>query len=123
VAAIDKIAEKHGLKVIYDGAHAFGVQVNGESIFNHGHISVCSLHATKLYHSIEGGLIVTKNPDLLRRLADIRNFGFDGPTTFTELALMVKTLNSMQQWVWLTWNILKQYTATGKQLLSVMMKD
>ncbi len=87
VETIEKIAKKHRLKVIYDGAHAFGVKVGGKSIFDFGDISVCSLHATKLYHSIEGGLIVTKDPDLLKRLADIRNFGFNGPVTFTELGI------------------------------------
>ncbi len=74
VEAIEVIAKKHNLKVIYDAAHAFGVEVNGKSIFEYGDISTCSLHATKLYHSIEGGLIVTKNPDLLKKLAYIRNF-------------------------------------------------
>src|SRR5690554_4480924 len=57
VIAIEKIAQKHDLKVIYDGAHAFGVEVHGKSVFEYGDISVCSLHATKLYHSIEGGLV------------------------------------------------------------------
>ncbi len=53
VIAIEKIAQKHNLKVIYDGAHAFGVEINGKSIFDYGDISTCSLHATKLYHSTE----------------------------------------------------------------------
>ncbi len=87
VEAIDKIAKKHNLKVIYDGAHAFGVQVNGKSIFDYGDISTCSLHATKLYHSIEGGLVITRNPDLLKKLAYMRNFGFDGPEAFAELGI------------------------------------
>jgi dTDP-4-amino-4,6-dideoxygalactose transaminase len=87
VVAIEKIAQKHNLKVIYDGAHAFGVQVNGKSIFEYGDISTCSLHATKLYHSIEGGLVFTKNPELLKKLAYIRNFGFDGPEAFAELGI------------------------------------
>lgn len=87
VEAIDKIAKKHKLKVIYDGAHAFGVQVNGKSIFEYGDISICSLHATKLYHSIEGGLIVTKDPDLLKKLALMRNFGIAGFDSFAELGL------------------------------------
>lgn len=66
VIAIEKIAKKYKLKVIYDGAHAFGVKINGRSIFEYGDISICSLHATKLYHSVEGGLIITKNADLLK---------------------------------------------------------
>lgn len=87
VVAIEKIAKKHNLKVIYDGAHAFGVQVNGKSIFDYGDISTCSLHATKLYHSIEGGLIITKNTDLLKKLASIRNFGIAGFDSFDELGI------------------------------------
>lgn len=87
VQAIDKIAKKHNLKVIYDGAHAFGVQINGKSIFEYGDISTCSLHATKLYHSIEGGLIITKNAELLKKLAYIRNFGISGFDSFAELGI------------------------------------
>ncbi len=87
IEAIAKIAGKHNLKVIYDGAHAFGVKVNGKSIFEYGDISICSLHATKLYHSIEGGLIFTKDATLLKKIAYIRNFGFDGPEAFAELGL------------------------------------
>src|SRR5699024_2261929 len=58
VEAIDKIAKKYNLKVIYDAAHAFGVKLNGKSVFEYGDISICSLHATKLYHSGEGGLLI-----------------------------------------------------------------
>lgn len=87
VIAIEKIAAKHHLKVIYDGAHAFGVQIKGKSIFEYGDISTCSLHATKLYHSIEGGLIMTKDAALLKKLAYIRNFGFNGPEAFAELGI------------------------------------
>src|SRR5690606_38257619 len=87
VIEIEKIAKKHNLKVIYDGAHAFGVQVNGKSIFEYGDISTCSLHATKLYHSIEGGLIITKDPELLKKMAYIRNFGISGHDTFAELGI------------------------------------
>lgn len=87
VIAIENIAKKNNLKVIYDGAHAFGVKVNDRSVFDYGDISICSLHATKLYHSIEGGLVITKDPDLLRRLAFIRNFGFNGPEAFNEVGI------------------------------------
>lgn len=87
VDKIDRIAKKHNLKVIYDGAHAFGVKINGRSIFDYGDISTCSLHATKLYHSIEGGLLIAKDPILLKKLAYIRNFGFDGPEKFAELGI------------------------------------
>lgn len=85
VLKIKEIAKKHHLKVIYDGAHAFGVKVNGKSIFEYGDISTCSLHATKLYHSVEGGLLVTKDASLLKKLASIRNFGISGFDSFDEL--------------------------------------
>lgn len=85
VEAIEVIAKKHNLKVIYDGAHAFGVKVNGKSVFEYGDISTCSLHATKLYHSVEGGLVVTKDPDLLKKMASMRNFGISGYSSFSEL--------------------------------------
>lgn len=87
VEKIEEIAKKHNLKVIYDGAHAFGVEVKGKSIFEFGDISTCSLHATKLYHSIEGGLLITKDPILLKKMASIRNFGISGFDSFDELGL------------------------------------
>lgn len=87
VEAIDRIAKKYGLKVIYDAAHAFGVQINGKSVFEFGDISTCSLHATKLYHSVEGGLVITKDSELLKKVAYMRNFGFNGPEAFAELGI------------------------------------
>nr|WP_317632846.1 DegT/DnrJ/EryC1/StrS family aminotransferase [uncultured Flavobacterium sp.] len=87
VEAIDKIAKKHNLKVIYDGAHAFGVKINNKSIFEYGDITTCSLHATKLFHSVEGGIVATKNTDLLKTLASIRNFGISGPESFDNLGI------------------------------------
>lgn len=87
VVAIERIAKAHNLKVIYDGAHAFGVQINNKSVFEFGDVSVCSLHATKLYHSIEGGIIVTKDAQLVKELAFMRNFGFNGPEAFAGLGI------------------------------------
>lgn len=87
VAAIEEIAKKHNLKVIYDGAHAFGVQLNGKSIFSYGDISICSLHATKLYHATEGGLLVTNNKKLEAKMIAMRNFGFKDFESFSELGI------------------------------------
>lgn len=87
VEIIEKIAEKHNLKVIYDAAHAFGVVINGKSIFEYGDISICSLHATKLYHSIEGGLVICNNFELNKKLKYIRNFGISGFDRFSELGI------------------------------------
>lgn len=82
ITAIEAIAKKHGLKVIYDAAHAFGTMYKGESIFTYGDISTTSFHATKLFHTIEGGGLFTMNPELLRIMAYMRNFGHDGPEHF-----------------------------------------
>ncbi|TYP94612.1 dTDP-4-amino-4,6-dideoxygalactose transaminase [Sphingobacterium allocomposti] len=90
VERIDKIAKKYNLKVIYDGAHAFGVKVKGKSIFEYGDITTCSLHATKLYHSIEGGLVTTGNAELLKKIAIMRNFGISGYDSFAELGINAK---------------------------------
>jgi len=87
VDSIEKIARKHKLKVIYDGAHAFGVNCNDESIFNYGDISTLSLHATKLFHSTEGGMVFTKDPNLLKEMAHMRNFGFLNSESFYNLGI------------------------------------
>ncbi|MFD0701804.1 DegT/DnrJ/EryC1/StrS family aminotransferase [Myroides pelagicus] len=87
IEAIDAIAKKNNLKVIYDGAHAFGVKYKGKSIFEYGDISTCSLHATKLYHSTEGGFIVTNDKELNTRLKHIRNFGIAGFDKFSDLGI------------------------------------
>lgn len=87
VIEIEKIAKKHKLKVIYDGAHAFGVKISGKSIFEFGDVTTCSLHATKLFHTVEGGLLTTNDPQILKKLASIRNFGISGPETFDSLGI------------------------------------
>ncbi|MEM8927805.1 MAG: DegT/DnrJ/EryC1/StrS family aminotransferase [Bacteroidota bacterium] len=87
VEAIEKIADKYNLKVIYDAAHCFGVNLNGKSIFEYGDVSTCSLHATKLFHSGEGGLVITKDAKLLKEMSHIRNFGHDGPEKFYNLGI------------------------------------
>lgn len=87
IDAIDIIAKKHNLKVIYDGAHAFGVKYKGESIFNFGDITTCSTHATKLFHTIEGGFVVSKNKDLMKRISFMRNFGHNGPYEYSEVGI------------------------------------
>ena len=80
VAAFDEISTNSSLKLIYDAAHAFGVQVNGESVLNNGDASVLSFHATKVFHTVEGGGVVFKDEDALYRARAIRNFGFDPVT-------------------------------------------
>lgn len=77
---IDDIALKYGLKVIYDAAHAFGVEVNGNSILNAGDMSTLSFHATKVYNTIEGGALVTHDEQTKKRIDYLKNFGFAGET-------------------------------------------
>ncbi len=75
-ARIQAIADKYGLKVIYDAAHAFGVEVNGESILNAGDMSTLSFHATKVYNTIEGGAMVMHDEQTKKRIDYLKNFGF-----------------------------------------------
>lgn len=77
---IQDIANKYGLKVIYDAAHAFGVEVNGESILNAGDLSTLSFHATKVYNTIEGGAMVMHDENMKKRIDYLKNFGFAGET-------------------------------------------
>lgn len=76
VHAIEHIARKHGLRVIYDAAHAFGVELAGRSVLEHGDLSVLSFHATKIFNTFEGGAIVSPNADMKRHLDHLKNFGF-----------------------------------------------
>ncbi len=78
VDEIQKIADKHNLKVIYDAAHVFGVEYNGKGIGAYGDVSMFSFHATKVFHTIEGGALTYRNPDLTAKLAQQRNFGLNG---------------------------------------------
>jgi dTDP-4-amino-4,6-dideoxygalactose transaminase len=82
IEAIETIAKKHNLKVIYDAAHCFGSSYKNKSIFSFGDIVTTSFHATKLFHTIEGGAVFTNDPDLLKRMSYLRNFGHSGPDTF-----------------------------------------
>jgi dTDP-4-amino-4,6-dideoxygalactose transaminase len=82
VDAIEAIAVKHNLKVIYDGAHGFGVKLKNKSIFDFGDISTVSFHATKLYHTVEGGGVFSLNSDLIKTMSYQRNFGHDGPEEY-----------------------------------------
>lgn len=78
--AIQAIADKYGLKVIYDAAHAFGVEVNGKSILEVGDMSTLSFHATKVYNTVEGGALVMHDAQTKKRIDYLKNFGFAGET-------------------------------------------
>ncbi|SDY70374.1 DegT/DnrJ/EryC1/StrS family aminotransferase [Hymenobacter psychrophilus] len=83
VLAIEEIARRHNLKVIYDGAHAFGVRVHGRSLLSYGDLSTCSFHATKLFHTVEGGAIVMNDAELARKVGLYKSFGHVGDEYFT----------------------------------------
>jgi dTDP-4-amino-4,6-dideoxygalactose transaminase len=82
VEAIEDIAKRHNLKVIYDGAHCFGTKYKGKSLFDYGDICTTSFHATKLFHTVEGGAVMMQCPELTRKISRMRNFGHDGPEHF-----------------------------------------
>lgn len=90
IEAIEEIAQKHNLKVIYDAAHCFGVQYKGKSIFEYGDLSTCSFHATKIFHTGEGGAIFCNNQELHERLYYHHNFGHKNQIEFKGLGLNAK---------------------------------
>ncbi len=87
IDAIQSIAQKHNLKVIYDGAHCFGTKYKGKSVFEYGDITTTSFHATKLFHTIEGGAVFTQSPELTKKMSFLLNFGHNGPETFAEVGI------------------------------------
>ncbi len=87
VDVIEAIAKKHNLYVIYDAAHAFGVTYQGQSIFNYGDVSTCSFHATKLFHTGEGGAMFAKDSEIRHQLFYSHNFGHNGPLDFYGLGI------------------------------------
>ena len=78
---IQEIADKHGLKVIYDAAHAFGVEVDSESVLNAGDMSTISFHATKVYNTLEGGALIVHDEDTKKYIDHLKNFGFEDDVT------------------------------------------
>lgn len=90
VEAIQRIAEKYSLKVIYDAAHAFGVSYKEKGIGNYGDISIFSFHATKVFHTIEGGAVSFSNPELYDKLYNLKNFGIRGEDLVTDIGANAK---------------------------------
>ncbi len=95
VDEIDRIAKKHGLKVIYDAAHAFGVKRNNIGIANYGDASIFSFHATKVFHTIEGGAVAYHNKEIGERLYNLKNFGIHGPERVDSIGANAK-MNEFQ---------------------------
>lgn len=87
---IDAIAKKHGLKVIYDAAHAFAVEIESGSLLEHGDLSILSFHATKAFNTFEGGAIVCHSAEMKERIDRLKNFGFNGETRIEEIGINAK---------------------------------
>jgi len=87
VELIQAIADRHGLKVVYDAAHAFGVRYKGQSLLVHGDIATLSFHATKLFHTVEGGALVTNDDEVAHRISYMRNFGHRGQEAYWGLGI------------------------------------
>lgn len=97
---IDAIAQKWGLKVIYDASHCFGTRYKGKSVFAYGDVSTLSLHATKPVHCGEGGAIFARDPAVRERIFYMHNFGHDGPEAFRGVGINAKKLrNACRAWV------------------------
>ncbi|MGF7050598.1 dTDP-4-amino-4,6-dideoxygalactose transaminase [Paenibacillus sp. DS2015] len=95
VEEIEAIAKANNLKVIYDAAHAFGVQYKGQSILNYGDIATLSFHATKIFHTIEGGALIIKDKKLYHKAKKMIDFGIDGPDNIRFLGINAK-MNEFQ---------------------------
>lgn len=87
IERIQKIADKYELKIIYDAAHCFGVKYRGKSIFEYGDICATSFHATKVFHTVEGGGLFSKDDSIFKIMKYLMNFGHDGPYNFREAGI------------------------------------
>ncbi len=95
VDRIEEIAKKYGLKVIYDAAHAFGVDYKGQSVCNYGDISILSFHATKVFNTMEGGVVICRDAETKKQIDFLKNFGFAGETKIMACGINSK-MNEMQ---------------------------
>jgi len=95
IEAFKKLRKQNHFKLIYDAAHAFGIKVDGESILNYGDASTLSFHATKIFHTVEGGAIVFKNKDNFDKAKELINFGITTEQTITNIGINAK-LNEYQ---------------------------
>jgi dTDP-4-amino-4,6-dideoxygalactose transaminase len=95
VAALGHISQQHGVRIIYDAAHAFGVELDGQAIASYGDISAFSFHATKLFHTIEGGALIVRDLNLKRRLDFLKNFGIADEETVVTPGINAK-MNELQ---------------------------
>ncbi|MFC0337261.1 dTDP-4-amino-4,6-dideoxygalactose transaminase [Kushneria avicenniae] len=101
VESIEAVARRYGLKVIYDGAHAFGSHHLGRSLLDYGDISITSFHATKLFHTIEGGALFTRSAEIGERIASLRAFGQTGGAGINAKGSEAHAAMGLALWPWL----------------------
>jgi dTDP-4-amino-4,6-dideoxygalactose transaminase len=123
VEAIEAIAKKHHLKVIYDAAHCFGVTYKGKSIFEYGDVSTCSFHATKLFHTGEGGAIFTKDAKLNNQLFYHHNFGHQGKEAFQGIGINAKMSEPQAAMGLAVLPYIKKLLKAKQQLVELYIKE
>lgn len=122
VQEIQRIADTHGLKVIYDAAHAFGVKLDGESVLNWGDLSVLSFHATKVYNSFEGGAIICQDEKTKQRIDLLKNFGIADEVTVIEPGINAKMNEVQAAFGILQLKHVDQYIADRRQRAELYMQ-
>jgi len=132
--SIQEIADKYGLKVIYDAAHAFGVKTNGETLLESGDMSTLSFHATKIYNTFEGGALVCRNAEMKQRIDHLKNFGFASETTVVAPGINAKmdemraaygllTLEKVDEGIEKRQNIALMYRKALKDILGIRVME
>lgn len=123
VEAIQKIADRHGLYVIYDAAHAFGVRIGDRSILDYGDLSALSFHATKLFSSIEGGALVSRSQEIRSRIQFLRNFGIADEETVIGPGINGKMNEFQASFGLLSLETVEQEIASRRKLTSIYREE
>ena len=119
IDAIEVIAKKYNLKVIYDAAHCFGTKYKGKSVFSYGDVSTVSFHATKLYHTVEGGAVFARDSEVLQRMDYMRNFGHNGPERFQGVGINGKNSEFHAAMGIINLAYVKEILNTRRQLVNI----
>jgi dTDP-4-amino-4,6-dideoxygalactose transaminase len=122
IDAIGRIAKKYNLKVIYDAAHCFGTLYKGKSVFAYGDVSTTSFHTTKIYHTVEGGAVFAKDPEVLKTMAYMRNFGHDGRVDFAGVGINGKNSEFHAAFGLANFNHIDEILSTRKEQYNYYLK-
>lgn len=123
VEKIGAIAKKYNLKVVYDAAHCFGVKYKGQSVFNYGDVSTCSFHATKIFHTGEGGAMVCNNQELHDKLFYHHNFGHNGPYAFHGVGINAKASELQAALGLAVYNHMEEIIAQRKKICTLYFEN